>query len=649
MVAKSRESMRFRAALLVLALVSGAVTADEGEALRAAFRQALEAAQQGKPVSRSPSLQDYVLWPYVEAAELRRLIALDRPEADREWPAFRSRHPDHVENRELEREWWRSLGRRQQWDTLLAVLPADPKDADLRCLQARAGIERGVSESVLVPQVKAVFLTGASLPEACTRPFEWLRDRGHRSADLVARRLRLALDADERGLARYLLGLLPQTDPARAEGERALNLRSAPEKALPALLENPRVAYRQDDLFVGWRRWVGSNFDAAARLAPRLATLPGLDPAGRSRVWAELGLRLSWRRDPRALDYFRRAGTASDDVTHAWRVRAAIWNGDWAQAGAWLDALPPAMAAEPRWRYWRARTAEQLGQQEPAAAHYRSLLEANNVYAALAAWRLGEAVVPRPQPGQARDPSTQARLAQQPAVLRLHEWHALGMRARFNGEWFPFLAAEEAQADQISHYAFAQGWWLHGVAAATRVRLFDDFARLYPRPYDAEVEAATAATGIPASVLYAVIRQESLYDPRAVSSAQAFGLMQLLLPTAEGVARRHSLPRPGREDLFLPARNLALGSRYLLERHGRYGGHWLPAFAAYNAGAGNVDRWLPEAPMAADVWMENIPFNETREYVGKLLWHQTVFAWLASGEPQRVERFLGPVQRPAAP
>jgi soluble lytic murein transglycosylase len=115
------------------------------------------------------------------------------------------------------------------------------------------------------------------------------------------------------------------------------------------------------------------------------------------------------------------------------------------------------------------------------------------------------------------------------------------------------------------------------------------------------------------------------------------------------LARRHALPRPRREDLFTPARNVALGSRYLLERRERYGGHWLPAFAAYNAGAGNVDRWLPAAPMAADVWVENIPFNETREYVGKLLWHQTVFAWLASGQPQRVESFLGPVQRPPAP
>jgi soluble lytic murein transglycosylase len=214
--------MRFRLLLLMLAFFAGSAAADERAALRAAFQQALTAAQQGQPVTRSQALQGYVLWPYVEAAELRRLIALDRPEADREWPAFRARHPQHVENRELEREWWRSLGRRQQWAALRAAVPTDPGEADLRCLQARAGIELGAPESELVPLIQGVFLTGSSLPEACTRPFEWLRDRGQRPASLVAQRLRLALDANEFSLARYLLRLLPETDPAKAEGERAL-------------------------------------------------------------------------------------------------------------------------------------------------------------------------------------------------------------------------------------------------------------------------------------------------------------------------------------------------------------------------------------------------------------------------------------------
>lgn len=640
--------MSFRGVLLMLAFAAGPVSADEREVLRAAFQQALEAAQQGEPVQRSAALQRYLLWPYVEAAEVRRLIALDRPEADREWPAFRDRRPQHVENPELAREWWRSLGRREQWSRLRAELPGDPGEADLRCLQARAGIELGAPEAELVPLIQKVFLTGTSLPEACTRPFEWLRDRGQRPAALVAQRLRLALDANEFGLARYLLRLLPETDPAKAEGARALQLRAAPAEAIPALVANPRVAYRQDDLFVGWRRWIGSNAEAAARLAPRLAQLPGLDDTERSRVWGELGLRLSWRRDPEAMVHFRRAGIAADELTHAWRLRAAFWNGDWKQAETWFEDLPETLSAEPRWQYWRARTAEQLGRSDAAQARYRELLGANNVYAALAAWRLGEGVLPRPRPGAPRDPAQQARLAALPAVQRLGELHALGLRSLFNREWFPLLAAEAAQADQLSHYAFDQGWWLHGVAAATRVRLFDDFLRLYPRPYDAEVEAAASATGIPPAVLYAVIRQESLYDAGAVSRANAHGLMQLLLPTAEGVARRHALPRPRREDLSVPARNIVLGSLYLLERRERYAGHWLPAFAAYNAGAGNVDRWLPEAPMAPDVWMENIPFNETREYVGKLLWHQTVFAWLASGQPQRLEAFLGPVRRPPA-
>lgn len=628
---------------VLIGLTLGAVGTALATPSASLFHQALVEIERGDRAAVPADLNDHPLRAYLEAAVVRRLIALDRAEADQAWPALQARHPDHVENRDLEREWWRSLGRRGEWARAWAAMPASLPAADLVCLRLRAGLATGQPKSVMVPAVQAAYRSGRSMPDACDPAFAWLQAENALPPSLVAERIDLALADNELGLARYLIRQLPET--MRAPRERRRALRAEPARAIPELVDDPVDPLPVDDLMAGWSRWIAAHADGAARFAPRLADLPGLTGAQRAGVWNALGLRWSWRREAPAVDAFRRAGPDSDDPrVHEWRIRAALWNGEAAQAEAWLAALPEPLSGEARWRYWTARVAEMRGRGAAAEVGYRALLGANNAYAALAAWRLDGAVSPDPKPGAAPDADVQARLAADPAIQRMHLLHALDLRPRFTLEWFAFQRGlSPADFDQLSRYAFAQQWWLHGVDAATRAGVFDDFERLYPRPYDAQVDRAARNTGLPAALINALIRQESLYEPRARSHANAYGLTQLLLPTARGVARRHGLPVPTRDDLYDPDRNVALGSRYLAERLDRFNGQWMPAIAAYNAGAGAVDRWLPERAMDADVWMENIPYNETRAYVGKLLWHRTVYAWQHSGDAQRPHDMLMPV------
>lgn len=645
---KSLARVALPAAFALLAAVPG-VSGAASDAVRDAFMQALAAIERGEAPPRSAALQRYILAPYLDAAAVRRLIARDRPEADDAWRAYRAAHPDHVENRDLQREWWRSLARRQAWATLWAEVPAEVSVVDLQCERLRAGLETGQDPAVLVPQIQAAFKTGRSMPSACDRPFEWLAARGGRPSSLVIERFELALAANEFGLSRFLLKMLPENE--RAPYARRLALRTAPATAIPALRDAPPATLPWDDLFSGWNRWVAADADAAQRMAPRLAGWDRLTEAQRAAIWNAVGLRLSWRREPAALTAFARAGLASDDArVHEWRVRAALWAGEFEQADRWLAVLPATLMADPRWRYWRARVDEKRKGLDSARGDYQSLLSANNVYALLAAERLGVALVPQPRPGAPLNPAVQKAFNDDPAVQRMRELHALDLRPRFNLEWFAFFAGRDMPTyDQLSQFAFAQGWWVNGVASSTSARIFDDFERLYPRPYDALVARAAAESGLPAALIYGLIRQESLYEPRARSHANAYGLMQLLLPTARGVAQRHNLPRPDVEALYQPARNVALGARYLAERFQRFDGQWMPAIASYNAGAGAVDRWLPETPKDADIWMENVPYNETRNYIGKLMWHQAVYAWLSTGEPQRATAALRPVTAPQRP
>ena len=145
--------------------------------------------------------------------------------------------------------------------------------------------------------------------------------------------------------------------------------------------------------------------------------------------------------------------------------------------------------------------------------------------------------------------------------------------------------------------------------------------------------------------MYGVIRQESLYRVDAVSSAGARGLMQLQIDTARRTARYLKLPKPELTDLFIPAINTSLGAGHLRMLLDRFDGQLPVALAGYNAGPNAAARWLPaDQSVDADVWIENIPYDETREYVQRILWHRLLFTWL--GDDSRKEQsgfWLAPI------
>nr|AIA88816.1 SLT [uncultured Halorhodospira sp.] len=143
------------------------------------------------------------------------------------------------------------------------------------------------------------------------------------------------------------------------------------------------------------------------------------------------------------------------------------------------------------------------------------------------------------------------------------------------------------------------------------------------------------------------MRQESLYRSDALSAAGAYGLLQLVPGTARRTAQRWERPRPSPADLFDPAVNVTLGAGQLRMLLDRFGGQTAVALAGYNAGPNAAARWLPSDAVDPDVWVENIPYNETRAYVQKVLWHSLVFAWLRSGDPQRTDAWLARIS--AAP
>jgi soluble lytic murein transglycosylase len=190
-------------------------------------------------------------------------------------------------------------------------------------------------------------------------------------------------------------------------------------------------------------------------------------------------------------------------------------------------------------------------------------------------------------------------------------------------------------------------WYDQAILTAAQQSFFSDYELLYPRPYDSYVKAAAEKSHLPVELIYATLRQESLYRIDAQSAAGAIGLMQLMPEPSRRTPARGS-DSSGQidptKDPLNAATNISRGTAKLNSFREMFAGRVALALAAYNAGPGAVKRWLPPVNKDIDVWVENIPYNETRVYVQRVMWHSVVFGWLLSGKAQMTSGWLAEVK-----
>jgi soluble lytic murein transglycosylase len=196
------------------------------------------------------------------------------------------------------------------------------------------------------------------------------------------------------------------------------------------------------------------------------------------------------------------------------------------------------------------------------------------------------------------------------------------------------------------------GWHSRAIAAVASAGNYDDLDLRYPLAFEDSFARYSADAGIAQSWAYGVARSESLFMADVRSSAGAIGIMQLMPDTGRATAREIQLPYSGVVTLIDPGSNIRLGTTYLGKMLNRFNGNPILATAAYNAGPGNVESWLPASEnVDARIWIENIPFNETRQYVRRVLATDAIFHWRMTGKTRRLKNGLPAIvpTQPAAP
>jgi soluble lytic murein transglycosylase len=620
--------------------------ADHGAA-RMDFVAAMQRIKLHQPdTSDSPALEAYAIYDYLVAARLRRdLMAVADESLDGKIDAFLKSHAGQPVARGLRRDWLLSLAHRRRWDWFLPR-SVDVIDPVLICdrLQGRltAGDTQGLAAGALIH-----WIAPQQSPVECLGVFAWLRQQGFLTPALALSRARAALIAENPRLAREFAADVPVN--LRAGLLQWSDLLQSPASALRVLAAHPSLTVEPEALAAGFDRLSRAEPSVALDLLPRLLARDGMTPVLKGELQRSAALGAAYDHDQRAIAAFDELPPeAVDGQVQEWRARSALWRRDYARALAWIEQMPPTLATQPRWRYWRARATFALKGESEAAALFSEIAGLRDYYGYLAADQLQEKYNLNVQPSRI-DPAAQSALAGEVPMIRARELFYCDLTEEAIAEWTLALdGADNATKVQAAVLANQWGWYFQSIATLAQSGEFDDLNLRYPRPYQAEVSAASKLAQVPQDWILSVMRQESLYRKDAVSRADARGLMQMLPSTASALARRWHIASPGRDGLFDTSIAVPLGAVRLRELLDHYREQLVLALAAYNAGSAAVAHWMPARTTDADVWIENIPYNETRGYVQHILEHIVAFAAMRGAEPPRLDILLSDVE-PTAP
>ncbi len=589
----------------------------------------------------SPQLQEYVIHDYLRGAPRRAAVAR-RPDAalDEEVDGFLSTHAGLPVARALRRDWLASLAGRGRWDWFLARA-VEVTEPVLLCDRLAGRLASGETAGLEEAALQRWLLAQRQPPE-CEIAFAWLRRRGVLTTALAEQRTRAALAAGNPRLAREDAADLPAEKAAPLL--QWARLLEAPRQELTALATDPTRPVEPEALGAGFTRLAHADAAAAAELLPRLLIRTHLPAATRGQLQRAAALGAAFAHTPDAVaDFLALPAEMVDAQVQEWRVRAALWAGDYERALRWQAEMTPALAAQPRWRYWRARALQATRGADAALAEYAELAGMRDYYGYLSADRLHRAYDLNMHPS-ADDVPAQEALAQQPGMRRAHALFDCELPDEAAAEWVAELtAARPAIKVQAAHLADRWGWYAQAIATLAQAGDWDDVLLRYPRPYRSAVAAASRLTGLAPEWIYAVMRQESLFRVDALSRTDARGLMQMEPATASLVARHWHLPAPRAQELFEPSIAVPFGAAYLRDLLDRYQGRLELALAAYNAGPVAVARWLPQRSIDADVWVENIPYGETRGYVEHVLEHIVAFSQVSGVELPRLADLMAPL------
>jgi len=593
-----------------------------------------------------PRVQGHILEPWAAYWELSARLTEASAE---EVQAFFDRYPGTYQEDRLRNDWLLLLGERQEWARFAAHANQYRMndDPEVRC--HTLAMEHQLAGVNMAAEVKTQWHAQSKFDPGCTQAAKLHHEA--RLLDDADVWLKARLSA-ERGQFNTAEAALAIVAPQAAATWR--DLWSAPQRFV---LTHSVTGQRQTQelAVLALTRWAANApQDAARALQHRWAD--HLSPDQLAWTWGAIGSAAARRLSDDAPDYFARADAQRMHDEHlVWRARSALRQQRWDDVLACLNAMSPARAQEDTWVYWRARALLQpersVAEQEQARTLLSGLASLRGFYPMLAQEELGLPLLPPPAPAPLTAQEKE-RARTNPGLQRALAAIALGLRSEGVREWNYTTnlhtpgGMNERDLLAAADLACQNAIWDRCINTSERTRTVFDLAQRYPTPHRDEVLARSQVVDIDPAYVYGLIRQESRFIVDARSSVGAAGLMQVMPKTARWTAKKIGLSNFKPQQLAERDVNIAIGTGYLKLVLDDFAGSMPLAAAAYNAGPSRSRSWRGQAgapTLEAAIWIETIPFAETRDYVKKVLANTTIYDALLNARTPSLKQRLGQI------
>ncbi|BDX04678.1 transglycosylase SLT domain-containing protein [Planctobacterium marinum] len=629
------KSAIFLVKILLVSVIpyTDSVIANDSEQLREWFERAEQIAH--RPNSSEyrllkSRLKDYPLWPYVTYKTLLRYPYISNESAIAD---FLRDYAGTPMERPLRKKWLVHLARQKRGDLYLKHY-RDVGDTSLLCQRIAFDVENnGVTD--YLDEIQALWLHGKSQPNECDPLFKLWQEAGRRTSDIVLQRIELAADGGNTTLIPYLKRLLPESQKYLAD--LWLSVRRSPSMITrQSKFTGVRLAIETRILTYGLRRLIWRDEDKALNAWQEYSRKFSFSAEQKRSITQRFAIALASKNHPQAETWLERASGFMDEDVLRWHLTQVLREQNWPHALEILRDLPDQTEDELTYQYWEARALELLGNGEVAGDLFNQIAQNRHYYGFMASGKLGRKVNLQDRPFTQNQLHLKQLMAM-PAMQRIVEFVKLGRKTSARREWnmfFPELSVEHKQLAA----ALASQWDWHDQAihAFSSSGYLDDVAKRFPLAYKNDLINSAQRHDIDPAWAFAIARRESSFKPDARSGAGAYGLMQVLPSTVQYMEKRKIRAR----QLFDAQFNVEMGTQYMHYLMKRMDENTVLATASYNAGWHRVKTWIPEDNgLAADIWIETIPYRETRNYVKAVLAYKQIYHLLLGNDKNYFEDF----------
>jgi soluble lytic murein transglycosylase len=638
-------------AVLALALVfsspaSAQIKAEDG--VISEMHQAFRKNDKARLTALLPQARGHTLEPWAAYWELRARLDLA---SSADVQDFASRYAGSYPEDRLRTEWLQQLGKRRDWVNFAAEYPRYRMrdDKEVRCYALAADLATGSPDTAT--EFKRLWYAQKEVDDGCNYAAERLHAARKIDGLDLWRKARIAMENSRPRAAQLAVEI-----EAKNVGNQVVLIQADPIKYLDKRLM--AITTKRKELSVlALIRIAASNPDLAAeQLHKRWGLL--LSKEERNWTWGAIGKQAAFKLQDNASQYFAQVTRDADlnDDLLGWKVRAALRQGDWKTVGLAIDAMQDS-ASEPVWIYWRARAAlasnPSEAQRQAALQSLRAIASVRGFYEQLALEETGQSIAlpAKPHPLTLTEKAAaSANMGLQRALYAI----GMGLRSEGNREWNYTTnlhtpgGMSERELLAAADWACQRQVWDRCINTSERTQGTIDMEQRFPTPLRDTVMRKAKAVSLDPAYVYGLIRQESRFVTDARSGVGATGLMQVMPATARWTAKKMGLTSFTVEQLNDHEVNVTIGTGYLKLVLDDFGGSMPMAAAAYNAGPSRPRSWRNGPVLEAAIWAENIPFQETRDYVKKVLANTTNYAAVLTGQPQSLKARLGSVGPKAA-